>query len=128
MSRKSVPLANYLVAWDEARIFKIGTSSHSRWRDFVIRGARLVRLHEDRDAYDEELAMHRTARQIWPRAFRSATEARPYLGSHGGGWLECYAGSSAYAELLFPHGYEHVPEPGKTGAVLHMQRTDGRTD
>lgn len=111
MSRTRHPATVYLVTWDSAGIFKIGVTNRKRWRDFTLRGARLVALCESEDYADDiEFAAHLTARRIWPRPFRSAIEAEPYLGRGGGGWLECYSGSAAFAELLLPHGYEHGSE------------------
>ena len=103
--RRKYPLVNqtYVVAWDEIRMIKAGYTSLRRWRNFVLRGARLVHLYRmptARAALDLELRFEVTFARNGLRAFGSASEAAPFLGSSGGGYLECF--------FLPEHCYEHV--------------------
>lgn len=83
----------YLVAWDDG-VVKAGFASASRrWRSFVSHGGHLLALF----AFDrgttalgwEQKTLDRMS-ELGPLAFAAKTDARPYLGASGGGWLECY--------------------------------------
>ena len=83
----------YTVVWPDG-VVKVGYASvRSRWRTFVCRNARLVRLFAFTDqaaAFAAEDEAHHWMRASFPYAFRDRREAAPYLGSTGGGWTECY--------------------------------------
>lgn len=111
----------YVVSWDSDGIIKIGSSAAQRWRSFVIRGGRLVRLGlEGGMRYPQwpgEMQYHAAALTFANQAFPSRLDAVPYLGGSGGGWLECYrlGGLSAEAfvsrcsDLMLKHDARALP-------------------
>lgn len=105
MSRKKGKTTFYLVSWDEPKIVKFGFTELRRWLSFP--GARLVvGLPFDNAfaCYQFEDDIHHLACRTWPRAFTSAKEAVPYLGSGGAGWMECYHAELGHAVELVAFG------------------------
>lgn len=92
MGYKHHESACYLVAWDEERIIKAGYSHCQRWRKFVARGARLIGVDyftSTHDAFVLETALDAHLRSVGYLAFEDKWAAEPYLGTYGGGWMEC---------------------------------------
>lgn len=83
----------YAVAWPEHRLIKIGYTHLRRWRTFTARGGVLI-LEEpfptSTEAFAREAVLHDRIATRAPKAFHTRTEAKPFLGQSGGGWLECY--------------------------------------
>lgn len=93
MGYKATKPTVYIVQWPGENLVKVGFSCNQRWRPFVLRGAAVVDLVEFDsavDAFDFETLVLRGFAKIGSRAFTCADDATPYLGSGGGGWLECY--------------------------------------
>jgi hypothetical protein len=83
----------YVVVWPSIRVVKVGYSGRKRWRSFQNRGAELLALKDFDDcttAFHFEDACHMGLRATCRYAFQSASEAEPYLGNKGGGYLECF--------------------------------------
>lgn len=83
----------YLVHWPEINVMKAGYTAFNRWRVFTARGAVMVDLIEfdnSSDAFEFEDLVHRGMARRGPQAFTCATDAVPWLGAGGGGYLECY--------------------------------------
>lgn len=92
MARRSDRPCVYIVEWPDG-LMKIGYTAKGRYRDFMRRGGRLVGLTEYPDgvtALEHEDYAHAVAKSIWPQAFTDRTQAVPYLGGTGSGWVECY--------------------------------------
>jgi hypothetical protein len=125
----------YAVVWDEPRFIKIGLSSttYPRWRAFVRRGGRLVALWSfvrGVDAVQFEADAHR---MFSAAAFASASEAEPYLGSRGAGWVECFRLDQAAVDRMLnttPAGLRKLIRHGHSGSdsAPDLLRTYGRTD
>lgn len=86
----------YVVSWmlDDREVVKVGfTSTPSRWRKFVARGANvhlIVRAHW-RLALCLEGFVQNVLDVDVPPGFTSRTESCTYLGPGGSGWCECYS-------------------------------------
>lgn len=82
----------YVVSWDEAGIIKIGFADHLSRRLRAFPGGRLVlalTFPTSLAGYEFEIAAHRIAWTVWPKAFASRTEAAPYVNG-AVGFRECY--------------------------------------
>ena len=106
----------YVVAWDADRIIKIGSTTKQRWRSFLIRGGRLVWLGLEGgvrfDTYPGEMDWQRAALEFADYAFGDRAAAQPYLGSGGGGWLECYRLGGRTADQFFSECTNRVLKHG----------------
>jgi hypothetical protein len=90
----------YVVAWPDG-VVKIGWTMYDRrWKNFVARGARLVRLYRDGDIHLEEV-IQRWVAERYPAAFSSKAESLKYLGGYGG-WTECFKVPVGRIDDLFP--------------------------
>jgi hypothetical protein len=120
----------YVVYWPEERLLKVGYSERQRWKPFVARGAEVLALKQF-SSYDAasfyEHTCHKIMRQVCPRPFTSAHQARQYLGSDGGGYRECYRMLGAmhphYASALLTH---HAS--AWVGAYAEENRTEQSTN
>lgn len=86
----------YVVTWDEANLVKVGYSSDFRRRTggYGTRGGALRAVHffdDDIEAFDAERIAIRGLTGSAPYAFKSAEDARPYLGGKGSGYSECFS-------------------------------------
>lgn len=111
----------YLVGWPADRILKfgVGNSERPRWATFRGRGATVYVVMYPRDCggVDAETFAETWLQNAgWLPAFDEKSEAAPYLGTGGAGYLECYRAPSdaAYRDgvltlgpLLFAHNGEH---------------------
>jgi hypothetical protein len=119
----------YLVRWPDG-VTKVGYTSFKRWRTFELRGAEVLAVWAFDDCTDG-LACEEDMQQAlpFPLRFRSAREAIPYLGSGGGGYLECYATptdipNSAVLAMLASIATEH----GGEAMARSMHGRNGRTN
>lgn len=103
----------YLVVWDAEGIVKAGVTTRKRWRTFVTRGARLVKLYRVPtyvEMFDLETQFDLDLCHNGPRAFESSADAVPYLGNRGGGYMECYRIPKDRIEHMLKVMIEHVPD------------------
>ena len=82
----------YVVGWPDHGIIKVGSTSRGRqrWGPFLCRGGVMLHLKECDDPGAEEDRVQSALAKLYDRAFRCKEEAAPFLGSRGGGYLECY--------------------------------------
>jgi len=91
--RKAGESQAYLVAWRSDLVVKAGYSATRRWRKFLTLGGTLIAIHQPddwHDAFSTEATWLYTLSRTGERAFTNRTEAVPYLGHSGSGWVECY--------------------------------------
>lgn len=106
MGYKETRPTTYLVCWPEVGIVKAGYTARQRWRKFLLRGAHLLQTVEfdsGISAFELETQLDDYLRAVCEPAFHGPAEAEPYLGTGGGGWLECYRlppASIAYKHCL----------------------------
>jgi hypothetical protein len=84
----------YVVGWRDG-IVKVGSTANGsrRWGPFLARGATMLDLaHYGKDNGDlhAEIWLQEQLDQRYARAFEAKSDAAPYLGSQGAGYLECY--------------------------------------
>jgi hypothetical protein len=93
----------YVVAWESDRIIKAGYTAAQRWRKFVARGADVVLLADfpvSRPAFALESELFEYMRGSMTYAFETLAESRPYLGSDGGGYAECFRVSDSLPDAI----------------------------
>lgn len=92
-SGKWVRPQTYVVGWQDG-IIKVGCTSHGRqrWGGFLTRGGTMLDLgyYAGADCVYAEVWLQERLADRYPLAFASKEEAKPYLGSNGAGYLECY--------------------------------------
>lgn len=91
---RSLIAERYVIGWD-AGIVKVGTTWNGsrRWGQFLSRGGLML----DRATYDDlgqsriaEAWLRREIGKNYASAFSDKSDAEPYLGSRGAGYLDCY--------------------------------------
>jgi hypothetical protein len=129
----------YVVYWPEIQMVKVGATCKRRWRGFVARGAQVVGLIECEPGaamYHVEADLRSAISHLVARTgFADKSDARPYLGTSGAGYMECRhmapdsllrleASVRAYTsgQCLTAHATHHAPH--RPGICL---RTDERT-
>lgn len=99
----AIPHHVYLYYWPEPNAVKVGCSKERRWRSFLRGDLVATLLFDDwQEAYNLEERIHRDI-WTWPgtrRAFTTMAQAKPYLRSGGGGYMECY--------LALPETFERL--------------------
>lgn len=97
----------YLVGWPDALIIKAGITTQQRWRKFCLRGADLHALyvvtdHLSVEHVELESAIGGHLHAVARRAFDDRTQAVPFVGHGGCGWMECYQtdGAATYHATL----------------------------
>jgi hypothetical protein len=83
----------YVVGWPDG-IVKVGYTSQGRerWGKFLARGGVMLDISyfAGIDAVHAEVWLQEHLAARYPLAFDSKEESKPYLGSNGCGYLECY--------------------------------------
>lgn len=83
----------YVIGWPDG-IVKVGCTSlgRERWGRFLARGGSMLDLsfYVGADAVDAESWLEDRLSEKYQPAFRSKEESKPYLGSSGSGYMECY--------------------------------------
>jgi len=85
----------YVVGWAEG-IVKVGSTwnGRQRWGTFLARGGTMLDLAyygPSGDDLKSEAWLQGRIEERFARAFATKSEAAPYLGNGGAGYLECYA-------------------------------------
>ena len=84
----------YVIGWEDG-IVKVGETWHGRrrWGAFLNRGGTMLDLAYYEylgDALDGEIWLQSQLHKAYPMAFDDKSEAIPYMGPSGGGYLECF--------------------------------------